>query len=318
LIVTNAPAAVNLSSNLVLHLKFDGDYLDYSGRGNNATNVGSSIVPGIIGSGAMSYGDDGTTPDMGYAALGTPSDLLFSNNVSFSVSYWIQYTNVADNQQSGDYPPYAFPHCDLPIIGNGVGATYAPGWVIAQGGEGCENNPGAFVWTFNDTSAAPLAASGPPHSEDDGNWHSLVHIFDRTLGFGTTYLDGKIVDSTDISAIGSIDNTNIVNIGQDPTGAYASAGAAILDDLSIWRRALSGDEARAIYAAGVTNHVAVASLPLPIAARFSGGHVTVTWSVGNLESAAGLTSPWTAVTNVAPQSYTAPASGSQQFYRVIQ
>jgi len=40
----------------VLHLKFDGNYLDSSGRGNDGYPSNSpSIVPGNIGSGALSY-----------------------------------------------------------------------------------------------------------------------------------------------------------------------------------------------------------------------------------------------------------------------
>jgi hypothetical protein len=237
------------------------------------------------------------------------------------VSYWIQYTNVSDNEQNGSYPPYAFPSCDLPIIGNAVGSTYSPGWVIAQGGESCEGNAGAFIWTLNDTSATTVAAAGPAHSEDDGNWHHLVHIFDRTAGLGTTYLDGLEVNSTDISTIGNIDNvspTNNVNIGQDPTGAYFSAGAANLDDLSIWRRALTGNEARALYEAGLNNHVGVATQPLPLTTTHTGLQVTVTWSAGILQSAPSLTGPWTAVTNAVTPTYTTKATTTMQYFRAIQ
>jgi len=52
LTVSQPPTAVNVASNLVLHLTFDGNYLDSSGRGNNATSVGSTTQPGIVG-GAM-------------------------------------------------------------------------------------------------------------------------------------------------------------------------------------------------------------------------------------------------------------------------
>jgi hypothetical protein len=48
------PSFVNVTQDLVLHLKFDGDYTDSSGRGHNGTAVGDpSIVTGRIGSGAL-------------------------------------------------------------------------------------------------------------------------------------------------------------------------------------------------------------------------------------------------------------------------
>jgi hypothetical protein len=316
LIVATAPTSVNSSSNLVLELKFDGNYLDSSGHGNNATSVGSTIVPGIIGSGAMTYGNNGSFNDLGYATLGSPtsSNLLFSNNVNFSLSYWIQYTNVSDNVNGS----YFFPSCDLPIIGNAVNSTYQQGWVIAQGGEGCEGNPGAFFWSLSDGSARPVLATGPSHSEDDGNWHHLVHVFDWGQGYGTTYLDGAQVDSTYIDTLATVDNTNAITMGSDPTGAYFSPGAANLDDLCIWRRALSANEARAIYEAGISNHVGVASAPQPITAQISGGQLTLTWSEGILQSAGSLAGPWTAVPNAAPPVYSTPATAAQQYYRAAQ
>jgi hypothetical protein len=322
-LVSNAPTGLNLSSNLVLHLKFDNDYLDYSGRGNNATSVGSSIVPGIIGAGAMTYGNNGSYDDLGYATLGTntPPDLLFGHSVNFTLSYWIQYPNVPDNQTDANYPPYAFPACDLPIIGNSIGSTYQPGWVFAQGGDPCENNPGGFVWTFQDLNGNTVAAQGPAHSEDDGNWHSLVHVIDWGRGFGTTYLDGNQVDATSIASINaSIDFPNLaINIGENPQDNYfSSPGAAYLDDLCVWRRALSAVEARSIYAAGVSNHVSVASLPQPVTAAVSSGQLTLTWSAGILQSAGSPIGPWTAVPGATPPSYTTPATASQQYYRVVQ
>ena len=322
LLVSNAPSVVGLSSGLVLHLKFDTDYLDYSGRGNNATSEGSSIVPGIIGSGAMTYGNNGSYDDMGYATLGTntPPDLLFGHSVNFTLSYWIQYPNVPDNQTDPNYPTYAFPYVDLPIIGNAINSTYTSGWVFAQGGDPYENNPGAFVWSFQDLNGNTVVAQGPAHSEDDANWHSLVHVIDWGRGFGTTYLDGKQVDATSIASINaSIDFPALaINIGENPQDNYFSPGAAYLDDLCIWRRALSGDEARSIYAAGVSNHVSVASLPQPITAAVSGGQLTLTWSAGILQSASSLTGPWTAVPGATTPSYTTPATASQQYYRAAQ
>jgi len=315
LIVSTAPTQVAVASNLVLHLEFDGNYLDSSGRGNNATSVGSTTQPGIVG-GAMAYGNNASANDLGYATLGSPPDLLFSNNVNFTVAYWIQYTNVPDNNMNNS-SPLVFPACDLPIIGNGVGGTYAPGWVIAQGGDPCENNPGAFVWTLDDTSLT-VAAAGPAHSEDDGNWHHLAHVFDWGQGYGTTYLDGKQVDATSISGLRTVDQPNPITIGQDPTGAYFSAGAGNLSDMAIWRRALSGNEVRSIYEAGVSNHVSLASLPLPLAASVSGGQLRLTWSVGVLQEASNVTGPWTNVPGATTPTYTVPVTGAREFYRAIQ
>ena len=53
----------NLTNDLVLHLQFDGNYLDSSGRNNNGTNVGATtLVAGKIGSQALSYNTDTGIP----------------------------------------------------------------------------------------------------------------------------------------------------------------------------------------------------------------------------------------------------------------
>ena len=75
----------NLTNDLVLHLKFDGNYLDSSGRSNNSTPVGNPFfVSARIGSGALHYQTDTTAGKYDYVTLGIPSDLQFNSNVAFS------------------------------------------------------------------------------------------------------------------------------------------------------------------------------------------------------------------------------------------
>ena len=52
----------------------------------------------------------------------------------------------------------------------------------------------------------------------------------------------------------NVDTGRPAVIGQDPTGKYAETGWADMDDLGVWRRALTSLEAASIYLAG-TNHM---------------------------------------------------------------
>ena len=112
-----------------------------------------------------------------------------------------------------------------------------------------------------------------------------------------SYVDGVLVDQTAYLVNGSIDTyalpftnhqglttsqTNwAVNIGQDGTGVYddntsAHNIGAKLDDLGIWRRALSAEEAQAVYAAGRAGNdlsQAVTKLSLTL----SGSKVVLEW-----------------------------------------
>src|SRR5207249_8173152 len=56
LTVVGAPTYANVTNGLVLHLKFDDNYLDSSGHGNHGYPSNSpAIVAGKIGPGALSY-----------------------------------------------------------------------------------------------------------------------------------------------------------------------------------------------------------------------------------------------------------------------
>ena len=92
-----------------------------------------------------------------------------------------------------------------------------------------------------------------------------MHTIDRVKGM-VTYLDGvaaryAVVDGSSLVAAGNIDTGRPAIIGQDPTGKYAESGSADMDDLGVWRRALSAVEASSIYMAGVSNHLSFTGSP---------------------------------------------------------
>ncbi|HEX4350527.1 MAG TPA: hypothetical protein VH251_09070, partial [Verrucomicrobiae bacterium] len=116
-----------------------------------------------------------------------------------------------------------------------------------------------------------------PQTTKDGNWHHIAVSFVRAP-FGSSafvygYLDGVLVSKHAMNTAGVIDtfglpfsnsqgvtdSTNIafgVNIGQDGTGVYTDGGSASdvgarMDDLGIWRRAITANEVKGIYNAGL-------------------------------------------------------------------
>ena len=111
-----------------------------------------------------------------------------------------------------------------------------------------------------DSNNNGVGGRGEIGSINDGNWHHLVHVFDRQNGT-MNYLDGLPVNfnkqsGTSIqSATASIDSGAWFTIGQDPTGTYAESGAGDIDDLGVWRKALTALEATSIYMAAVSNQM---------------------------------------------------------------
>ena len=105
--------------------------------------------------------------------------------------------------------------------------------------------------TISDADGFGVGVYGDIGSINDGNWHHLVHVVDRSLG-AVTYLDGMrardtIQQGRSAAEARNIDTGAPANIGQDPTGQYTEPGSADIDDLGVWHRALSPLEAASIY-----------------------------------------------------------------------
>jgi len=320
LTVISPVAYANVTNNLVLHLQFEGNTTDSSGRGNNGTASTTTppvYVPGIIGSQALEYTTTTTGGTSGgpvtassYVALGTqgsgpPTDLQFGATTSFTVSLWVK-------QPAGSLIG------DLPFIGNATNSDYNPGWVLAPGYKN-----GAWEWNLNDGAGNNVNVGGTTPLINDGNWHNFVLTVDRTAAVANTYLDGVLAASTSISSIGDIDigNHAPVVIGQDPTFLYTEPGTNTVDDIGIWRQALTALEVAQIQSAGSTagrsfNTVGPPSVTLTVAR--SGGNIVLNYASGTLLQVSNLSSTnWTAVPGAAAPSYTVTPTGAGMFYRVL-
>jgi hypothetical protein len=317
---TNPPAI----GGLVLHLTFDNTLADSSGRGNDATNEASggatlntnSYVQGVIGA-AFEYQttvNSGTT-NANYASLGVRPDLQFGTDISFSVSMWVQ---EPPDYIGGDLPFF----CD--VIGSTFGDPgfcFEPGFTNGTWGFSVFGSTDTGVGVYGDSFTA-----ANPALIDDGNWHSLIYVIDRTLG-ATVYLDGtnahqNVEEGTTAAAAGNLNSTNSATIGQDPTGLYAQpaqggqSGTFNIDDLGVWAKALTPLEAASIYMAAISNQVSFISVPTTLSLKaLSASELQLNWNAGVLQSATILTGPWTDVTGVSSP-YTVTPSGTQQFFRV--
>jgi hypothetical protein len=296
------PLFCNLTNSLVLHLPFDGNWADTSGLGNNATPNfwAPEFVAGRLGGNAIKCGFDTNIATYRFAQVFdtntyTPFPALqFGTTVNFSVTYWARFTGTPG---------------DLPFIGTALnswgnqGLTFAPsygagGWSYYLGG-----NPGS------------VGLYGAPNSLNDGNWHHLVHTFDRT-GNGVTYLDGVQVDSRSISGVGDLDNSNLMTIGQDPSGAYNEPADFEIDDIGMWRTALSSTQARCIYRAAQNANASFNTYgPVNLQIQQTGGTVQLVWQAGTLEAADTVNGAYLPVPGASAPFYQV-TPGTKKFYRV--
>jgi hypothetical protein len=294
------PTFANLTNGLVVHLKFDGDYLDSSGRGNHGTNSGASLVTGRIGSGALHYETDTGNGTYNYVTMSTPADLDFGNSTSFSVASWVKLSAAT---RPGN----------LPFLGNSSGSYGNPGYTFAPGAD-----RGGWSYSLSDGSLN-VGLLGPYDSINNGNWHSLIHTFDRAGNAAVTYLDGVQVDTRALVNLYGLATGMAANIGQDATGYCATDGHADLDDLGIWTRALTAVEAQTLYRVGRDHDRTFDTYgPVVLTLRPSGTSLEILWQAGTVEQNGDLSNPtgWAPVPGTSASYYPVTPGAGPKFYRV--
>jgi hypothetical protein len=234
--------------------------------------------------------------------LGLRPDLQFGATANFTVAFWIRL-------------PVNFVGNDLPMIGNALnsannhGYTFAPSYSTTVAG--------GWGWSLFGPGGASSGINvyGPVGSINDGGWHHLVFAYDRT-GVGNTYLDGKLADSRLITIVGNLDTGRNTIVGQDPSGTYPESGSADIDDLGVFRRALTALEAASMFAAARNNLSYTGdNTPITITFQVSGGNVTLNWPAGVLRSADVVTGPYADVPGALPP-YTVNPTDAKKYYQV--
>jgi hypothetical protein len=293
-----------------VHLTFDGNYKDSSGRGNDANPVGSpTLVAGKFGQ-AMQFTTKQDGSEIDYATLGYPNDLKFGAITDFSVSFWANYTLSVD---------------DPPLISKkNWDSSGNQGWGVFT------QNNGHFRVNATGTGGTKydLGSSATPLVRD-GTWHNIVWSFARGA-LVSVYVDGTLVNTRPDLTTGSVDTDTLnysVNVGQDGRGTYTDGGSAgitnaIIDDVGIWRRALSAEEALGIYTSGQAGNdlskAVIGSGTQPtISIAAQGGSLVITYT-GTLYSSSTVAGTYAPVPG-ASSPYTVPTSAAAiQFYRAHQ
>ncbi len=252
-------ASAALQDGLVGYYTFDGNLDDTSSSANvnNGVAVGSPgyVSSSLFGGSAVSVGDGTGTS---YVSLGMASDYQFGDSTSFTITYWIKMPG----SQASD--PGFIGNKDWSSSGGNTGFVQVVG-----AGDDIKANI-ADGSTRADTSLIDYDHDaywdGQGKDADDPiRWSFVAMTVNRTTNTLTNYVmdgwvvnqwdDGSTPTTADITGIGSVDSGYALNIGQDGDGAGYDNDAypellATIDDMGIWRRALTTDEIWGIYDAG--------------------------------------------------------------------
>lgn len=166
-----------------------------------------------------------------------------------------QYMSVPDN------PNMHFGTSDFSISfwleTNYTGSSFQ-GWIGKELSGSNPSHPIGFA-IFNDPTIQTVrfriddgytaVADSEPTIIDDGTWHFVAVVFDRTGGTAYMYMDGNEVHTTNIASVtNSISTTNPLVIGGGQTESYSDSKIA---NVQIYNTSLSSNEIQYLYAKGI-------------------------------------------------------------------
>ena len=135
-------------------------------------------------------------------------------------------------------------------------------------------------------------------------------MVDREQQMAYAYIDGALATSFSIVGLGTLigSTPNTVTIGQDPTGGYGAA-TFDMDDLGIWRRALTSVDAAGIYAAGQNGVSFDITGPVKVYVNQVGNNIDVSWQGGTLKQSTTVNGTYTPVPGAVAPFYRTTATG---------
>ncbi len=259
-----------ITQDLVLHLPFDNNLTNAgSGAGITPTapNGVEAYVAGQVGAGALSLPGDGT----GYVSLGDPSDLSFGTSTDFTYAFWIRLTGDLSNLPSN---PYVTRTPILNRSDDDDGSRADGGWTaqIIVDGQGRPNETQyEFHWHGENEGRASQYVKESEYGDLLGNfastdeWTHIAVVTDRDTA-GAIFINGVLTDvetnTTRLSGNLEVSDEGVrrpLNIGVagDPITLPPFIGE--IDDLAIWRRALTEAEVKTVFGSG-RNNIAVSDI----------------------------------------------------------
>lgn len=231
-LVFSTTARADLLNGLVGYWPFDGDAKDYSGNGNHGTTHGVSLTNDRHGNsgGAYYFGGyyDNGFKNEGYISVPNSSSLHAIGH-SFTFASWVRI--------------------DAWCLANGDGGTYHDYWVSILCKGYANRQYGLQFQSYDNVENCWVGADSVFPAVVPGlkSWHHVAVTDDGTQL--VEYVDGIFVSSGNIGGVISR-NSESLYIGKDKPGDLEYFNGAI-DDLTIYNRALSSSEIRALYNGGL-------------------------------------------------------------------
>jgi len=226
------------------------------------TNLSADdVVEGKIGN-AFSFSNEKQTL---LSRVHDSDDQLPANKYdSFSISMW---SKVDGNGQN-----------DLRLFSEGNTGNSDPLFNIGTANNGASGSIDFFIRKSGWPTVNHIHSTAEPY---DGEWHHVVFVQEE--GERRVYVDGELDDVELVAKPDGTFNVNDTTIGGILRSSASHWVTGLIDDVAIWKRALSDDEAGSLFANGVPTGMKK-KLPLEIRsfdadfpAVAAGGKATLNW-----------------------------------------
>jgi hypothetical protein len=202
-----------------------------------------SNLPAQYSYGAGRYGASFSTMMNSYPVVPAKPSLDVGNGDGLTVEAWVSYNS------------------GLPIVEWNSG-TGTQGVYIAYSSS---RGPGYLEANLVDNLGQPHLLISPFISPVYQQWRHVAVTYDRTSGQAALFVNGAVVTQTNLGSFTPRTTGNLY-FGYRPPGAYAGSNSRLsgwLDEIAVYRRALTASELRCVYRAGAAKYPAALACVLP-------------------------------------------------------
>ncbi len=237
LTVNALPPCAAPPAGLVSWWPAEGTANDVSGA-NHGTLSGGAYAPGKVG---LAFSLPGGTNQVRVPA--SPS-LNVGLGGGFTVEAWVYLTNV-----SGSHPLFEW---NQPAAGVPYGVHL---WVARP-----TSPAGEFIANLIDTASAEHVIASPAGLITPNVFHHVALSYDKASGMARLFHNGALVQSVNLGSFTPQTSYDLY-WGRRPAGQSAGALSGLIDEPSLYNRALATAEILAIYNAGVAGKCQTPTAP---------------------------------------------------------
>ncbi len=241
-VTSPVPTCVSAPSGLVSWWPGENNAADSVGGNFGSLSNGVTFVPGEVG---QAFKLDGTS---GYVRVNASSSLNVGLGNGLTMEAWIKPANLTVAQ---------------PLIEFSDGSNLGVQLWISEPWFGGQGGPGDLFANITDISGGTHALVSLPGVLNTNSFQHVAVTYNKTSGLGVLYVNGSVVYSYNLGTFTPRTGLDLYLGFRPPTAQYSSIYNGLIDEVSLYSRALSQSEIQGIVNAGTAGKcVPPATAPL--------------------------------------------------------